>query len=268
MLELYHHGSSVCAAKVRIALYEKGLEWEGHYLDILKGDQFDPTYVKLNPKAVVPTLLHDGKIIVESTLICEYLDDVFPEPKLRPTNPLDLVKMRLWTKAIDEDVHPACAATTFVSCHRHIIRKMGPDKVREFLNATPAISVTADWPERKKKYVEQGFYAPDVAQKVKLYNAYLSKMETTLTEHSWLAGDSYSLADIGMTPYINRVDMLGMSELWERTRPRVTDWFNRVKERESFQPALLEWCPEQLTNDLKNYGAESLWDVKRILEMS
>ena len=52
MLELYHHGSSVCAAKVRIYLAEKGLDWSGHYIDILKGDQFDPAYIKLNPKAV------------------------------------------------------------------------------------------------------------------------------------------------------------------------------------------------------------------------
>ena len=63
MLELYHHGSSVCAAKVRMVLAEKGLDWKGHYLDILKGDQFDPDYLQLNPKAVVPTIIHDGKVM-------------------------------------------------------------------------------------------------------------------------------------------------------------------------------------------------------------
>ena len=94
MLHLYHHGSSVCAAKVRLALAEKGLPWQGTYLDILKGDQFDPEYVKLNPKAVVPTLVHDGKIVTESTLICEYLDDVFPEPSLRPADPYARWQMR------------------------------------------------------------------------------------------------------------------------------------------------------------------------------
>jgi glutathione S-transferase len=51
----------VCAAKVRFALAEKGVAWDGRYLDILKGDQFDPDYVKLNPKAVVPTLVHNGR---------------------------------------------------------------------------------------------------------------------------------------------------------------------------------------------------------------
>ena len=74
MLELYHHGSSVCAAKVRLCLEEKGLEWRGHYIDTLKGEQFDPAYKKLNPKQVVPTLVHDGRVVRESTLICEYLE--------------------------------------------------------------------------------------------------------------------------------------------------------------------------------------------------
>ena len=69
MITLYHHGSSVCAAKVRLVLAEKSLPWDGIYVDILRGDQFDPGYVKLNPKAVVPTLVHDGKVIVESSVI-------------------------------------------------------------------------------------------------------------------------------------------------------------------------------------------------------
>ena len=87
MITLYHHGSSVCAAKVRIVLAEKSLPWDGVYVDILRGDQFDPAYMKLNPKAVVPTLVHDGKVIVESSVICEYLDETFPDPPLKPARP-------------------------------------------------------------------------------------------------------------------------------------------------------------------------------------
>jgi glutathione S-transferase len=84
LIELYHHGSSVCAAKVRFTLGEKHLAWQGHYLDILKGDQFAPEYQKLNPKAVVPALVHDSNVIVESTVINEYLDEAFPDVPLKP----------------------------------------------------------------------------------------------------------------------------------------------------------------------------------------
>ncbi len=65
MLYLYHNNSSVCAAKVRIVLAEKNLTWEGKLLDLNGGDQFKPDYVKLNPKSVVPTLIHDDRVTVE-----------------------------------------------------------------------------------------------------------------------------------------------------------------------------------------------------------
>jgi glutathione S-transferase len=265
MLTLYHHGSSVCAAKVRIVLAEKSLPWDGVYVDILRGDQFAPDYVKLNPKAVVPTLVHDGKVILESTVIAEYLDEAFPDVPLKPADPVHRAAMRVWTKAVDEQLHPACAELTFASCHRHIIGRLGPQKLNEFLESTPPVSVTANWHARKKEIVRQGMAAPDVGRTFKLYDGYLQKMEDMLQHKPWLAGDTYSLADIGLAPYVNRLDMLGMSAMWVGSRPRLTEWFERIKSRRSFQPALLDMCPPELTNDLKTFGTQSWPDVKRLL---
>ena len=86
MLELYHGYTSVCAQKARLTLAEKGLEWASHVMD-LNGDQLDPAYLKLNPNGVVPTLVHNGHVIVESTVIMHYLDDIFTEPPLMPRDP-------------------------------------------------------------------------------------------------------------------------------------------------------------------------------------
>ena len=265
MITLYHHGSSVCAAKVRIVLAEKSLAWDGIYIDILRGDQFDPAYMKLNPKAVVPTLVHDGKVIIESSVICEYLDEAFPDPPLKPANPEQRAAMRLWTKAVDEFLHPACAELTFASCHRHIIGRLSPEKFAQFLESTPPVSVTADWHARKKEIVLQGMAAPRVERTFRLYDSYLQKMEDTLAHHSWLAGSAYSLADIAMAPYVNRLDMLGMSEMWIGSRPRLTEWFERMKSHPIFTPSLLEVCPPGLTHDLKTFGTQSWPDVKRLL---
>jgi glutathione S-transferase len=265
MITLYHHGSSVCAAKVRIVLAEKSLPWEGVYVDILRGDQFDQAYMKLNPKAVVPTLVHDGNVIIESAVICEYLDEAFPDPPLKPADLAQRAAMRSWTKAVDEFLHPACAELTFASCHRHIIGRLSPEKFEEFLESTPPVSVTADWHARKKEIVRQGMAAPRVDRTFRLYDSYLQKMEDTLTQQPWLAGSTYSLADIAMTPYVNRLDMLGMSEMWVGKRPRLTEWFERMKSRPSFKPSLLEVCPPDLTDDLKTFGTQSWPDVKRLL---
>ena len=137
MLELYHHGSSVCAAKVRIVLAEKQLEWTGHYLDILKGDQFSPDYIRLNPKAVVPTLVHDGAVIGESTVINEYLEDVFPTPTLLPATARERAAMRLWTKAVDEDLHPACGEITFACTHRITVARLPKADLERSWQARP-----------------------------------------------------------------------------------------------------------------------------------
>jgi glutathione S-transferase len=265
MIDLYHHGSSVCAAKVRFALGEKGLSWQGHYLDILRGDQFAPDYLKLNPKAVVPTLVHDGRIVVESTVINEYLDDVFPEVPLKPGDPLARAAMRVWTKAVDEDMHPACAEVTFSSCHRHIIKRLPPKDYENFLASTPAQSVTPRWHERKKEIVTLGFDAPRLGETYRVYDGYLAKMEKVLAHQAWLAGDTFSLADIAMAPYVNRLDMLGMAAMWEKTRPQVTAWFERIKTRPTFKPAFLDWCPPDLTADLLSFGRQSWPNVERLL---
>jgi glutathione S-transferase len=265
MIDLYHHGSSVCAAKVRFALGEKGLSWEGHYLDIHKGDQFAPEYVKLNPKAVVPTLVHDGRVIVESTVINEYLDEVFPEAPLKPNDPQARAAMRVWTKAVDEVLHPACAEVTFSSCLRHRVNRLPPKELEKFLSSTPSQSVTPQWSERRRQLVTLGFDAPGLAAPYRSYDHYLDKMEKALSHQSWLAGDTFSLADIAMTPYVNRLDMLGWPQMWEQTRPRVADWFERIKARPAFKPALLDWCPPDLTGELLTFGRQSWPNVERLL---
>src|SRR5713226_9686735 len=104
MLELYHSINSVCAQKVRIALAEKGLTAKDHLMT-LRGDQFDPAYLKLNPSGVVPTLIHDGQPVIESAVILYYIDEVFPEPPLMPKEPLGRAQVRLYNKLIDENLH-------------------------------------------------------------------------------------------------------------------------------------------------------------------
>jgi len=247
----------------------KDLDFKAHYIDILKGEQFDPEYVKINPKSVVPSLVHDGNIINESTVIMEYLDLVFPEKKLTPENPLEYVKTRYWTKALDELLHPACGVLTFASAHRHIVRKnLSEEELEEFLASTPDHSVTADWAGYKKQIVKYGFEAPGAADKVRLYDKYLKQMDQDLQRTKWLVGDEFGLADVSLTPYVNRVAMMGMSGWWEDRLPYLADWWARIQDVPTFQSAILDWCPEGLTNDLKTFGTRSWPDVQRIIGMN
>lgn len=264
MLELYHHGSSVCAAKVRFALAEKGIEWNGHYVDVLAGEQFSPEFLALNPKAMVPVLRHDGKVLVESTLICEYLETVFPEPALYPHDPYRAYQARLWTKSVDEDLHPACSAITYVVSHRHTIIRNGVKSFADFLKTPSNESIEAR--KLKWQWIEQGLDAPGAADRIRLYNRYLHKMDETLAKCPWLAGDEFTIADVALTPYVNRLAMLGMNAMWEGGRlPRVEDWFARIRARPTFQAALLDWIPDTLRDDLISNGRQSWPAVQRIL---
>ena len=264
MLELYHHGSSVCAAKVRMVLAEKDMAWTGHYIDILKGEQFTPEYLKINPKAVVPTLVDDGTIIRESTVICEYLDHIHPATPLRPSNPVEAARMRVWTKFVDEYVHPMCATLTFTCSHRVTMSRLPPEEIESFLAKSP----DAGQRKRKREWFELGFQGPEFIRAVQVHEKLLADIDTALANHDWLAGDSLSLADIGVLPYVNRLAMLTMLTPWPTPRPRVLDWFERMKARASFEPAVNKYLPESLANDLRTNGAESWPEVEKILRQA
>ena len=101
MLKLYYleEADSICSNRVLMTLAEKGIDdWISQKLVLLNRDQFKPEYLKLNPKAQVPTLVHDGKVIRESSIICDYLDDLTLDPALKPEDPVARAHLREWIK--------------------------------------------------------------------------------------------------------------------------------------------------------------------------
>ncbi|WP_126172478.1 glutathione S-transferase family protein [Altericroceibacterium xinjiangense] len=260
MLELYHHGSSVCAAKVRLVLTEKAIDWSGRYVDILAGEQFAPEYLVINPRAAVPAIVYDGAILTESTVICEYLEDRFAGPRLKPDSPLDQARMRLWTKLVDEEIHPATRPVTYVTTHRNAILARGEAAVEEHIASDPH----PVWRERKRGWIRQGFDAPDVAQAIGTFARVLRGMDAALADSEWLVGDGYTLADGALTPYANRLEMLGLSAMWD-DKPHFARWFDAVKARPSFRPALFDYLPEDLRERMLADGRKAWPQFARIL---
>jgi len=265
-LELFHHGSSACAAKVRFALDEKNLPWTGHYLDILKGEQFRADYLAINPKAVVPALRHKGKVITESTIICEYLEDAFPAHALYPDDPGLRADVRQWTKAVDEELHPACSALTYVVSHRHTILRNGVAAFDDFVNGGDPAGKAARL--LKWQWIQEGLKAPGAADKILLYASYLEKMELELARKDWLAGRQFSMADVAMAPYLNRLAALAMHPLWTDGRlPRVANWFARVQARPAFMSAIAGWVPQDLRDEMYRNGLSSWPEIRVLLKL-
>jgi len=260
MLEVYHHGSSVCAAKVRLALFEKGIDWIGRYVDILAGEQFTPAYQAINPRGAVPAIVHDGVILTESTVICEYLDDAFPGPALKPPTPVGQARMRMWTKLVDEEVHPSVRPVTYVTTHRHSILRKSEAEVEHHINMDPH----PVWRERKRGWIRKGFDAPDVADAIGVFARVLRDMDAALASGEWLVGDTYSLADGALTPYANRLELLGFAEMWD-SLPHFARWFAAVKARPSFVPALFSYLPDALREQMMADGRRAWPQFRAIL---
>jgi ganglioside-induced differentiation-associated protein 1 len=260
MLELYHHGTSVCAAKPRIAMFEKGLQWTGHYIDILKGEQFAPEYLKLNPKGVVPTLVHDGKVVRESTLIGEYLEEAFPEKPLRPADPYERLVMRTWGKRIDEEVFPATAVITFAISHRHAVLANPPDVLEEYINKMGPAQA-----ERRRARLQKGMEDPDAAAALKVFVKFFADLDAALANKQWLAGGMFSLTEVNVIPFVNRMEMLETQGMWEGKHPHMTAWWKRIKARPFFEPMMLGFVPPPLRQLMTDKGKESWPKVKALL---
>lgn len=235
MLSLYEYPNSVCCQKVNLALGEKGLEWESVTVNLAKNEHYSSEYLKLNPKAVVPTLVHDGVPIIESTLICEYLAESFPGNALIPESPLGRTKMRWWNKAVDEGLHDGVADISFSAMFRDRMKRMPEDKRQmRFDNIGD--------PKRSDRTVstfEQGVDSPFVRYAVYAFEAAFKKMDAELADDKdWLVENNYSLADLGLTPYFARLENLGILTVWIEDRSKVTAWWERIKTRPSYEKAV------------------------------
>jgi len=235
-MELYHNDMSVCSAKVRLALAEKGLAWTGHHLNLRAGDAQRPEYLKLNPGGVVPTLIDKQRPIIESTVICEYLEDAYPEPPLSPRDPFERARMRLWTKQLDEGIHANTSVISTCIAFRHQHLKKAPQEVERYLASIPS----AERRERLRLSIQLGMDSPMFPPAILRFRKMLDDMEHALVDSPWLAGATYSLADIGYAPYIVRLNHLGLDILVNQHR-HVCVWFERLSRRPSFEEAVVRW---------------------------
>jgi glutathione S-transferase len=253
MLVLYEFGNSVCCQKVRQVLCEKGLSWEARQVDLFHHQQYDPAYLRLNPKGVVPTLVHGDTRIIESTLICEYLDETFPEPRLIPGTAAARARMRLWSKAVDEGLHEGVTEISFSAMFRERL-KDAPESQRQirFRNIGD--------PRRRDRFVstyELGVESPFVLWAIAAYERAFKTMDAELAEGGeWLVGDAFSLADVNLVPYLARLEYLTLLDVWIEDRPRVRAWWERAKSRASFKAAIADPLTQNEREKMREHGGK------------
>jgi glutathione S-transferase len=233
VLELYHYEPYANSMKCLICLEEKGLEFTSRYVDILKFEQHEPRFLALNPNGQVPVLVHDGKAVVESSVINEYLDDAFPAVPLRPADRVERARMRVWVKWVDEILMASVSMLGWQLRFRPLFLTVDRAEFAARMRRVPLREMREKW----ETMAGPGFGEPQLDESRRRIRWFVERMERALGEGSWLAGSGYSLADIAAYPMLEGASRL-YKEYWnERNVPRATEWLARISERPAVRAA-------------------------------
>lgn len=229
-LTLYHNPISTCGQKVRLALAEKGLAFESRVIDWGKQEHLSDWYLKLNPNGVVPTLVDGDEPVIDSSVICEYLEEAFPARPIAPADPLGRAKLRAWMRYSEEVPTPAIRIPSF---NRLFVKGL------RSLNDADYDDLVARLPLRKHFYQamdQAGFPQHLYDQAIEKLRQTLVRMDRGLSDgRDFLLGD-YSIADIVLVPTIVRLEDIELQGLWADL-PNVQRWYAAVQARPSFDIA-------------------------------
>lgn len=233
MIELYHSTHSTCSQKVRLCLAEKAIPWTGHHLNLRRFDQLAPAFLALNPAGLVPVLIDAGTVLVESRIINEYLEDAYPQTRLTPEDAVARSRMRLWTRYADTVATEAVKLPSFVRNIQPELERMPRAEALAMIERIPDPHIRARW----HKAATVGISAQDMAASIRRLEDMVERMDQALASGPWLAGSSYSLADIDIAPFVQRLVRVELFHLVE-ARPRVFDWYQRMRARPAYAQAM------------------------------
>jgi glutathione S-transferase len=229
---LYNAPQSTCSQRVRFVLNAKKIPFAEIKLDLLAGDQLKPDYLALNPNGVVPTLDHDGAIVIDSSVIIEYLDEVVPTPEsFTPRDPVTRARMRALMRFIDEMPAAAVRVPTFNLAFLPRFAAMSEEEFLAFAESKPL----------RKEFMltmgRKGFPQKEMDAATQRLRRTYERMDSEIESSGgpWLLGEEISLADIALMPAIVRMADLGQETAWQDL-PRVERWYDAIRAHPAFRP--------------------------------
>lgn len=234
MIDLYHFWDSPCCFKVRAVLGEKGLDWTPHLIASVQFDHFQPDYQALNRHAIVPTLIHDGDVLIQSGVIAEYLEDAFPAVRLTPKAPVARARMREWMAEEQAYLFPLIVVMSFNLMMTLRAEAYSMDQLKEWAKRHPDQQRAQGYLRRVTDPIDREAVAA-AADKFAWHMGYLDGQMAD-SGGPWLCGADYSLADLSIGPLFDRIEHLDLMRIVDRT-PRVAAWWERMKARPAFMAA-------------------------------
>ena len=227
---LYNAPQSTCSQRVRFVLNAKGLPFTEIKLNLLEGDQLKPDYLAKNPNGVVPTLDHDSAIVIDSTVITEYLDEVVPQTSFTPEDPVKRAHMRALMHFMDEMPAASVRVPTFNLAFLPTFQKMSREDF---------VAMAESKPLRREFMMtmgQTGFPKAEMDAALGRLRRSYERMDAEIEKSGgpWLLGKNISLADVAVMPALVRMHDLGIAD-WQDL-PRIVAWFDNIRAQAAFKP--------------------------------
>ena len=234
-LHLYHGAISNCSMRVRMTLIEKDLPWTSHHLDLKKKENISDDYFGINPNGLVPSLVDNGVVHIESNDIIDYLDEKYPEPSLRAA---DNDGMMEWLRLAASIHVPAVKPYVYATIIAPKVKKTAEEEAKY-----AALQKNQELKSFHAKHAGgKQFGGDDFARAEAKLNECFDKLEAALSANEWIMGDQVSLADISWIPL--HFVLIGCGYPFEETYPNITRWAKAFEAKDSFQEGIIKWCPD------------------------
>lgn len=232
-LVLYDAAGVPSPRRVRMCLFEKDLPFRIVWLNLGLMDQKQSSYLKLNPTGLVPTLVHGERTLYESNVINEYLDAMFPNPRLVPEDPWGQAQMRMWF-AFESDWAKPFRDAVYETMGKDRLKSTGitPEKLQEEIARRTPNAAYARFATRVLTTPRDDAL---IADRIDILFEKIGQMEDRLADgRMWLCGDRITLADLALAPRLEMFPVIGVNDLYQRF-PRVGHFMSRVKARPSWE---------------------------------
>lgn len=248
-LHLYHDPLSSCAMRARMVLAEKHLPWQSHVIDLAKMEHATPEYQSINPNGVVPTLIHDGRTYIESIDIIRYLDALVATPSLTPADANEQEDCQSLTASAD-GAQIALKTLTHEFLFRGSGGYLGEEDQRKFAtdhHNTWLVDFKRSFAARDAKWQAQ------VSGALAIMDSHFRDLNGRLAINEWLAGGSFTLADVAWTPQVHR---MGLMEWPMAPYPHLSRWYAQLQKRPSFREAVVDCEPPGARAMFASYAAQ------------
>ena len=233
-IHLFHFSGSACSQKLRIFFNIKNINWNSHVINLIKQEQFSEWFLGINPRGLVPTLVHDGDVHIESNEIMAYLDDVYKDNKLFPIDLIDEINKDL---AFEDSLHHDLRRLTFRYIIPHALGKKNPSTIDAKEQFEGTIQGKADENKSKeilfwKNHYQNGITDDEIIESANKFKNIYEDFDKTLKNQKYLKGDEFTVVDLAWYVSTKRLAMAGIPiEKYKN----VQKWFSNLDNDANFK---------------------------------